>query len=341
MPILPQKLLPLAPGEFTVFVMADGLENVTVRPATLDDAERIRDLINEVDLVDVGFAEYSLAEVIEDMTAADTSLSDDSWLAFVGDRLVSYGIVWNEHRSERIDVDHYVVRDAVAIGEYVLDLVTHRCGEIAAENGVDTAIIHLNLTPVSALAQGVLAEGGWQIVRRHNVMKKSVSADTDHEPVMPSGVTVRHPRVDEKPIVHRVLQQAFAAHFDHHPLTYDEWLEQGRDRYEEQLSWIASFEGEDVGVLLSRNNRDAMGWVRALGVLPHARGRGVASTLLRLAFAAFAGIGRHTVGLGVDTQNVTNALHLYENRGMVVHFTVDTWEKTVPARQLASESRST
>jgi ribosomal protein S18 acetylase RimI-like enzyme len=146
---------------------------------------------------------------------------------------------------------------------------------------------------------------------------------------------VRHPSEDEKPIVHRLLQLAFAEHFDFHPLTYDEWLAQGRDRYEQRFSWIASVDGQDAGVVLGRNNRDTMGWVRALGVLPTARGRGVGGALLRLAFAAFADAGRDTLGLGVDTQNVTNALRLYTSLGMGVHFAVDTWERTVPARALA------
>lgn len=36
------------------------------------------------------------------------------------------------------------------------------------------------------------------------------------------------------------------------------------------------------------------------------------------------------VGLGVDTQNASGALRLYEAGGMGLHFSVDTWEVTLP-----------
>ncbi|MGW2557740.1 GNAT family N-acetyltransferase [Streptomyces sp. NPDC001514] len=75
-----------------------------------------------------------------------------------------------------------------------------------------------------------------------------------------------------------------------------------------------------------------MGWVRALGVLPSARGRGIGALLLRQAFAEFARRGRTTVGLAVDTGNTTGALRLYERSGMSLHYSADTWELTVPLR---------
>ncbi|MFE2635392.1 hypothetical protein ACFXKF_11505 [Streptomyces scopuliridis] len=66
------------------------------------------------------------------------------------------------------------------------------------------------------------------------------------------------------------------------------------------------------------------------GRLVEARGRGLGGYPLRHSFAAFAGLGRETVGLGVDTRNATGVLKLYEDNGMRVHFAVDTWEGALP-----------
>lgn len=91
--------------------------------------------------------------------------------------------------------------------------------------------------------------------------------------------------------------------------------------------WIAGTDDlGDAGFLLARDDREAMGWIRSIGVLGAARGRGVGGFLLRHAFAAFAARGRDTVGLGVDTANATGAPRLYGRNGMTVHFAVDTWE---------------
>jgi ribosomal protein S18 acetylase RimI-like enzyme len=73
-----------------------------------------------------------------------------------------------------------------------------------------------------------------------------------------------------------------------------------------------------------------MGWVRNVGVVGSARGRGLGTFLLRTAFAEFARRGRDTVGLGVDTENATGALRLYEGLGMTLHFAADTWELRLP-----------
>lgn len=85
-----------------------------------------------------------------------------------------------------------------------------------------------------------------------------------------------------------------------------------------------------MAVSLTRNDRETMGWIRNLGVRKDARDRGIAGHLLRHAFGVCAGLGRDTVGLGVDTGNSTGALRLYEAHGMELHVAVDTWEVALP-----------
>ncbi len=62
-----------------------------------------------------------------------------------------------------------------------------------------------------------------------------------------------------------------------------------------------------------------VGWVGTLGVRRQWRKRGMGLALLRHSFNEFYRRGKRKVGLGVDAQNLTGALRLYENAGMHVH----------------------
>lgn len=304
---------------------------VTVRAATPADAPSILDLVNAVDLDDIGSADFSLGEMREDLARAD-DLAQDSWLAHAGDRLVAYGILWSAGRGGRIDVEHYALPDHLPAGRQVLDLMTARSAAVARAGGAEAAVVHLHLTPRSAFATELPARG-WRAVRRHHVLTRPVSVAADPVPESPAGVTVRTAAGPaDQEVVHRILDTSFAGHFDHEPQEYQAWRRRvGADRLDWSLVWVAAVGGEDVGACLAHSDRATMGWVRGLGVLEPARGRGIARHLLRVAFAEFARRGRHTVGLGVDTGNATGAVRLYEGLGMTVYFEADTWEVVVPA----------
>jgi GNAT superfamily N-acetyltransferase len=301
---------------------------------TLDDAEEIAALIREIDLLDAGTADYGVDELREDLTKPFVDLPSGSWLAYSGGRLVCFGLIGDRGGREGVEIDHYVLPGALEAGEYVLGLMLARAAAIATEHNLPEITAALGLTPASALAQGTLQRLGWQNVRRWNVMSKRVAGD--RPPAIPDGIAVRHPDGEaDLRTIHAITDEAFAGHYDSHSQTYEEWLAAGRDRHEPSLSWIASIvradgSARDVGVLLSRY-RDTMGWVRVLGVLQSARGRGIGTLLLRLAFAGFAAAGQDTVGLGVDTENATGALGVYERAGMTRLYAVDSWKITVSA----------
>ena len=83
------------------------------------------------------------------------------------------------------------------------------------------------------------------------------------------------------------------------------------------------------------------GWVRSLGVRRPWRKRGLGLALLRHAFHEFYRRGKRKVGLGVDTQNLTGALRLYENAGMRVDQAYDYYEKELrPGAEIRVESLS-
>ncbi|WP_407561950.1 GNAT family N-acetyltransferase [Streptomyces sp. 184] len=308
---------------------------LTVRAARLDDAPAICALLNEVDVLEIGHPETDLHTVEADLKHPEADLPQNSWLALAGDgTLVAYGLLWDESYAERIDVDHYVLPGHQDAGLRLLDRMEARAAAKAAANGVRRAVVHLNLNSAPTMDTALLEARGWRVVRRYHVLTRTVAPATDPAPVPPPGVRLRDCTAEsDRRIAHDLLQRSMAEHFDFQPTGYETWLEDPANAdLDWSLVWIAHLDGVgDVGALLARNDREAMGWIPTLGVLADARGRGLGGLLLRHAFAVFAERGRDVVGLGVDTDNESGAPALYERHGMAVHFAVHTWEITLPA----------
>ncbi|MFD0312973.1 GNAT family N-acetyltransferase [Streptomyces flavalbus] len=299
------------------------------RPASLNDAPAITELLNEVDRIEIGHPETDPHTVERDLKNPETDLERDSWLAFDGDRLVAYGLLWDESGGERIDVDHYVLPDHQRAGELLLDDMEARAVEKARENGASRAVVHLHLNVEPTLDTALIEKRGWSTVRRYHVLRRPLDPATDVAPTPPAGVRLRSCAEEADRLrLHELYQASFAEHFDFQPRSYTQWLHDiGAERADWSLAWIVSTDDlGDVGFLFSRNDRESMGWIRSLGVLSPARGRGLGGLLLEHAFAEFAARGRDTVGLGVDTANSTGAPQLYGRNGMTVHYAVDTWE---------------
>ncbi|MFC8348511.1 GNAT family N-acetyltransferase [Streptomyces sp. NPDC057280] len=300
-----------------------------LRPARLADAPAITELLNAVDEIEIGRRETDLPEVEADLRHPAVDLERDSWLAFDGDRLVAYGLLWDDSGNERIDVDHYVLPDDQAAGEQILDALQVRAVERARANGAAKAVVHLHLNTRPTLDTALIEARGWYVVRRYHVLERPLGQALDRAPELPEGVRIRPCGTEaDRQRAHVLYQSSFAEHFDFQPRAYEQWLHDiDAERLDWSLVWIVSTdELGDAGFLIARDDRPAMGWIRSVGVLREARGQGLGGLLLRQAFAAFAARGRDTVGLGVDTANATGAPELYGRNGMKLHYAVDTWE---------------
>jgi GNAT superfamily N-acetyltransferase len=166
-----------------------------------------------------------------------------------------------------------------------------------------------------------LHSAGYREVRRFWHMRIDLDPQLPTATPPPRGVTYTTAVTDaELRLLHSIDQEAFAAHFGFVPKSYEDWMPWLRDRRDARpdLWWIAWLDDEPVGLCMqddSRMERDA-GHVRILGVVPHARGRGIATWLLHSAFAEAAGEGRTAMTLTVDSENSTGATALYERAGM-------------------------
>lgn len=158
------------------------------------------------------------------------------------------------------------------------------------------------------------------------------------EAEFPEGITLRtyDPETDAE-AVYRAEQDAFRDHFGYVERPFEEGFKKWKHNrehggYDPTLFFIAMDgpSGEIAGINLCRSHSfyDAdRGWVSSLGVRRPWRKRGLGLALLRHAFNEFYRRGKHKVGLGVDAENLTGALRLYESAGMRVDQAFDYYEK--------------
>lgn len=308
-------------------------DRVTLRltaPAD-SDAEAVADLVNAADAAETGAGgDFTGDEMRDEWATPGFSLETDAWLGYDGDDLVGYGCVYDEHRSPRITLDLYVRPGAApGAGLALIERATQRAMELGRGRGRLT--LHLGQTAGTPLARS-LPDAGWTPVRHFYRMHRAATAGDVSAVVAPLGVAIHSARDEaDTRALHAVIEEAFAEHWGHQPTAYEDWLERTEAAHKDRdLWWVATLDGRPVGGMLGKPESEGLGWVSYLAVVPEARGRGVATYILRRAFAEFARRGRPGVGLTVDTANATGALDLYLAVGMHTRYEIMAWEKSVP-----------
>ena len=169
------------------------------------------------------------------------------------------------------------------------------------------------------------------------------------EPVWPEGITLRtfNPETDAE-AVYRADVDSFRDHFGFVEQPFEEGFQRFRhfvfdkQDFDPTLLFLA-MDGEEVAgfnICQAHSFDDPeKGWVGTLGVRRPWRKRGIGLALLRHSFNEFYRRGIRKAGLGVDAQNLTGALQLYQNAGMHVEQAFDQYEKELrPGTEISVES---
>ena len=189
---------------------------------------------------------------------------------------------------------------------------------------------------------------GYQHIRSSYTMRINMDAPPP-EPQWAPGITLRtcNPETDLE-AVYRTVDEAFSDHFGHVDAPFEESFARfkhmmtGYEGFDPSLWFLAINGDEIVGISLCRkhayDNPD-VGWVNTLGVRRPWRKHGIGLALLRHSFCELYRRGRRMAGLGVDAQNLTGALRLYQNAGMHVHQAFEQFEKEIrPGKEISVRS---
>ncbi|GAA5116147.1 hypothetical protein GCM10023339_24350 [Alloalcanivorax gelatiniphagus] len=328
-------------------------------PATV---ERLTELLRGHERAGRGWAGSGEDEVLVEVSPRGLAMRENVVVRDPGGRIQAWGSVHDRAEGRMLFV-HIVERD-------LDDGVADRCSDVlfgwaeaqaravGAARGLAEQQIDTGSFAEDERQHGWLEDAGFTRVRTWWQMSRSVEAaeaDLVPDPARweRKGVVFRlverqgghdsdgMPDETDLRAVHEVLEGAFTDHFNSAEETFQEFIHRLREdpghRWDHWwLAEIVDGDGrpEPAGALVGTVSESGTGpdgsYVAYLGVLESARGRGVATGLLRTIIADAASRGRDRVGLEVDADSPTGADGLYTAMGWGTKYVTGSWHRTVP-----------
>jgi mycothiol synthase len=331
-------------------------EGFTARGATLDDIEPSITLINRWSRSVVGWDESAPADGVRtEWTSPGFNPAEDIRLVFAPNgEMAGYVEVWTISKPPvhpwiwgRVD-PHY---EGTGIGSWMLHWAEERSIRVLPDVPAELRFaLRIGIWHPAEKSKKLFEDFGYQYIRSNYHMLIEIDVPVP-EPVFPAGITLRpfNPETDAE-AVYRADTDAFRDHYGFVEPPFEEGFKRFKHfqiDYEEfdPSLWFIAMDGDEIaGLNLCRphaHDDPDVGWVGSLGVRRPWRKRGLGMALLRHSFNEFYRRGKRKVGLGVDAQNLTGALRLYENAGMHIHRAFDNYEKEVrPGKELTVQSLS-
>jgi len=197
-----------------------------------------------------------------------------------------------------------------------------------------------------------LAAAGYEMTRTWLNMTRPVD-DGESLPEPREGVRVRRvakhdddlPVAQDLQIVHQMLEESFADHFNSYRESFPEFVQRLREDPGHRWDhwWIAEVDvdgewmpgGALVSSVLPPGDDGRRGsYVDYIGVHRRARGRGVAKALLHTVIRDARQRSRTSVDLEVDADSPTGADGLYRSMGWTTAYVTESWHATATAEDV-------
>lgn len=316
---------------------------LTLRPATHADLDDFVRLWNLVAWPILGRDDYTRDEIVNEWQQPGWSPETHTQLAATPDgQMVAFADVVDRRATQGITSLSVIVHpnfETTGIGPELLAWCENRLRQTMATITPPVPTVARSFVRRGTThTEQILRRGGYQIAQ---VTYRMAYAFADHptlpQPLWPVGVHLRPfvPERDDR-AVYALVREVFA-NPDRPPLPFEEgfadwrYWNVERDKIEAWMILVVVNEaGEAIGTANCYpevGDQPGYGWLGNLAVRADYRGKGIALAILQQAFAEFQSRGLAGLALGVDADNATGAVRLYEKAGMqaVMHF--DTYEK--------------
>jgi len=288
------------------------MSSLLLRELRADDADEVASLFTRC------FGDARAIDAEEIRSWLGNAEFEHDWLRVLDERgaIVGYGDIWPQEKDLALDV--------AAPGHW--DVFFDWAEAAARERGIPRVRMS---PPAEHELAGFCRNRGYTYWRSSFTMEIELE-DPPAAPVLPDGFKLTtYSDVDEEQLIDTV-NDAFGEDpiwNDVTPANFREFFLRSRG-FAPDLWRLAWDGGELAGFVLAYDRHGAdesLGWVGMLGVRAPWRRRGLGEALLRIAFRSLSERGLRRVGLGVDAENVTGALHLYERAGMRKTQQTDHW----------------
>ncbi|WP_089337828.1 GNAT family N-acetyltransferase [Blastococcus mobilis] len=225
------------------------------------------------------------------------------------------------------------------IGCGLLAWQLERGREVHAERHPESpAVLSVEVYTSMSSLEGLVRRAGLEQERWYFVMERPLT-DLPAVPAV-EGVQLVPFSWDRDDEVRRAHNAAFTKHHGSADRDETTWrtLFTGQRAFRPELSSLALVDDAVVAYALAyvfEADTAANGYEQVdfgqIGVLPAARGRGLAKAIIATSLRAAAERGCRSAGLQVDSENVTGALRLYEGLGFTKRRTQVSWTRALPA----------
>lgn len=182
--------------------------------------------------------------------------------------------------------------------------------------------------------EGLLTSRGYEPVRYEFNME---TPDLEHIPdvPMPEGLEIRPVKPEHYRAIWEANGEAFQDHWGATELDESEYAGWIKHPLHQPELWVVAWDGDQVaGSILNYINRDynarsgrKLGYTESISVRRSWRRKGLARAMLARSMMLHRELGMTQTALGVDTQNPSGALHLYESMGYEVVSRSTTYRK--------------
>jgi mycothiol synthase len=323
------------------------LDRLSWRPATAADLPALARLMAAIEAVDRTGENYDESDLGDDLADPTMDPARDTLAAVAPDgELWAFGAVRGAatvRDADRIWLDGGVhpTQRGRGLGRRVLEWQQSRAAELHRERHPDVPGqlllgVYERVPSRAALARAA----GYQPVRYFYDMERDLAAGLPAIPPAPAGLRVVPFDARYDDAVRLAHWEAFAGHWGSTPPDPERWQHwfTGSRSFRPDASLLV-LAGEEVAAYLLTYffaaNAEVTGvrvaWVGQLGTRPAWQRRGLGTLLLGTALARYREAGYQRAGLGVDSENASGALGLYERLGFVVDHRSATWMKPVEA----------
>jgi len=302
----------------------------TFRPFRREDAPAIFQMMLDIDAHDNRTWAGTLAETEKEFDDPDVNVETDTLGAFTAGGQVAalawiyappkpgkhyLAFLWNQFHPDHRDN---------GVADFIMAWSEARGRQILAQRPRDVPhILRISCMAHNDYRKELHIRHGFEPVRYFFEMRRDLS-----EPIaavtLPPGIVIRpwEPELDQR--TYEAFEESFQDHWGHVPVSKEVWdmFMVGRESFRSDLSYVI-LDGEEVaGFTLNflspeENERNGIqeAWVGVLGVRRPWRKRGFATALLNQSMHAFKTEGMAYASLGVDSENPTGALGVYERVG--------------------------
>ena len=214
----------------------------------------------------------------------------------------------------------------LGIGTSLLAELEDRCRQRAAGHRSERPQVLMSFAPSGRPGEALLAANGYEVARWFLDMLRP-TLDGISEPSMPDGLELRPVTPDQHETIWRANREAFRDHWggsDESPEVMQRIL---GDPDTDTSMWLIAWDGDEVAGGVWNEIRTAenaslgvrRGWLDSVFTRRAWRRRGLAGALIGRSLSLLRERGMTSAMLGVDADNPTGALGLYEAAGFEVH----------------------